>query len=85
MTTTDLVYDPYDPVIDRDPHGVWRRLRDEAPLYRNDELGFYALSRYDDVLAGLLDWETYSSARGTLLELIDPLAAEPDGPPEAPR
>ncbi|HKE71967.1 MAG TPA: cytochrome P450 [Acidimicrobiales bacterium] len=82
MATTELVYDPYDPVIDRDPHDVWRRLRDEAPLYRNDELGFYALSRYDDVLAGLLDWETYSSARGTLLEIIDPLAPEADGPYE---
>jgi cytochrome P450 len=82
MATTEIVYDPYDPMIDREPHDVWRRLRDEAPLYRNDDLGFYALSRYDDVLAGLLDWETYSSARGTLLELIDPLAPEPDGPPE---
>jgi cytochrome P450 len=82
MATTELVYDPYDPVIDRDPHDVWRRLRDEAPLYRNDELGFYALSRYDDVLAGLLDWETYSSARGTLLEIIDPLAPDGDGPYE---
>lgn len=79
---TDLVYDPYDPVIDRNPHDVWRRLRDEAPLYRNERIGFYALSRYDDVLAGLVDWETYSSARGTLLELIDPRAPDADGPPE---
>jgi cytochrome P450 len=79
---TDLVYDPYDPIIDRDPHDLGRRLRDEAPLYRNDRLEFYALSRYNDVLAGLVDWETYSSARGTVLELIDPLAAQAEGPPE---
>lgn len=78
MTGADVSYDPYDPVIDVDPHETWRRLRDEAPLYRNERLGFYALSRYDDVLAGLLDWATYSSSRGTLLELIDPLAPEPD-------
>jgi cytochrome P450 len=77
MTAVDVSYDPYDPVVDRDPHDTWRRLRDEAPLYRNERLGFYALSRYDDVLAGLLDWETYSSGRGTLLELIDPLAPDP--------
>ena len=77
----ELSYDPYDPVIDVDPHETWRRLRDEAPLYRNDKLGFYALSRYDDVLAGLSDWHTYSSGRGTVLELIDPLAPDHEGDP----
>jgi cytochrome P450 len=82
MTTTELIYDPYDPVIDVDPHETWRRLRHEAPLYRNERLGFYAVSRYDDVLAGLTDWKTYSSGRGTVLELIDPLAPERDGDPE---
>lgn len=74
----DLVYDPYDYVIDRDPHPVWKRLRDEAPLYFNERHDFYALSRYQDVLEGLLDWHTYSSARGTVLELIQtgPLAEQ---------
>jgi cytochrome P450 len=70
-TDTELRYDPYDEAIDADPHPVWKRLRDEAPLYRNDEHDFYALSRYDDVLRASLDWQTYSSARGTLIELID--------------
>ena len=79
MPTTELTYDPYDPVIDVDPHPTWRRLRDEAPLYRNDKLGFYALSRYDDVLPALTDWRTYSSGRGTVLELIDPLAPDTEG------
>jgi cytochrome P450 len=68
----DLVYDPYDYEIDHFPHPVWKRLRDEAPLYHNERHGFYALSRYADVLAGLTDWHTYSSARGTVLELIEP-------------
>jgi cytochrome P450 len=45
-------------------------MRDEVPLYRNDKYDFWALSRYDDVAPGLTDWKTYSSARGTLLELI---------------
>jgi len=67
---TELYYDPYDFEIDADPHRVWRRMRDEAPLYRNDKHEFWALSRYEDVVAGLTDWRTYSSARGTLLELI---------------
>jgi cytochrome P450 len=67
---TDVYYDLYDFEIDADPHPVWRRMRDEAPLYRNDRYEFWALSRYEDVAEGLTDWRTYSSARGTLLELI---------------
>jgi cytochrome P450 len=67
---TDLYYDPYDFGIDADPHPIWKRMRDEAPLYRNDKYEFWALSRYDDVAEGLTDWRTYSSARGTVLELL---------------
>jgi cytochrome P450 len=85
MTTTpsDLYYDPYDAVIDAEPHAVWRRLRDEAPLYRNERYGFYALSRFADVLAASLDWPTYSSARGTVLEMMhDQPLAEGESPGE---
>jgi cytochrome P450 len=71
---TQSYYDPYDAAIDRDPHPTWRQLRDEAPLYYNPQHDFYALSRYDDVLAASLDWQTYSSARGTVLEIIDTAA-----------
>ena len=46
---TEIYWDPFDVDIDVDPHPVWRRLRDEAPLYRNDELDFWALSRHADV------------------------------------
>ncbi len=72
MTTTgtDVYYDPYDFAIDTDPYPVWGRLREECPLYVNDRYGFYALSRFDDVERALGDWRTYSSARGTLLEII---------------
>jgi cytochrome P450 len=69
-TTSDVRYDPYDVDIHRDPYPVFRRLREEAPLYYNPELDFYALSRFDDVDRGLVDWATYSSARGGILELI---------------
>ena len=67
----DLYYDPYDYDIDADPHPVWKRLRDEAPLYRNDRYDFYALSRFADVHEASLDVETFSSAKGTVLELMD--------------
>ena len=72
MTTTEpeLYYDPFDFEIDSNPYPVWRRLREESPLYYNERYDFYALSRFDDVERGLVDWGTYSSAKGTILELI---------------
>jgi len=66
----DLYYDPYDFEIDVAPYPVWKRMRDEAPLYFNERYDFYALSRFDDVERGLVDWETYRSGRGSILELI---------------
>jgi cytochrome P450 len=66
----DLSWDPFDPDIDDDPHPTWRRLRDEAPVYRNDKFDFYALSRYADVEAAHRDPRTFSSARGTVLEFM---------------
>ena len=59
-----LYYDPFDIEIDKDPHPLWRRMRDEAPLYRNEKYDFYALSRFDDVEKALVDWDTYRSGQG---------------------
>jgi cytochrome P450 len=67
---TGIYYDPYDFGIDDDPYPVWRRMRDEAPLYYNDRYDFFALTRFDDVEPALVDWETYRSGRGSILELI---------------
>ena len=67
---SELYYDPYDAEIDADPHPVWRRMRDEAPLYRNDRHDFWALSRFDDVLEASIDVATYSSSRGTVLDMM---------------
>ena len=69
-TGTDLYYDPFDFDIDADPYPIWRRLREESPLYYNERYDFYALSRWEDVEPGLINWRTYSSEKGTLLELI---------------
>ena len=63
-------YDPYDFDIDADPYPVWKRLRDEAPLYYNEKYDFYAVSRYADVERCFVEWETYSSAKGSVLEII---------------
>ena len=69
-TASELYYDPYDFGIDADPYPVWKRLRDEAPLYYNEKYDFYAVSRYEDVERCFREWETYSSAKGSVLEII---------------
>lgn len=66
----ELYYDPFDFAIDDDPYPVWERMRAEAPLYFNDRYGFYALSRFDDVVRALPDWETYRSGRGTTADIL---------------
>jgi cytochrome P450 len=63
---------PFSYEFHEDPYPTYRWLRDHAPLYRNDALEFWALSRYADVRDASLDWETYSSAEGTTLERLDP-------------
>jgi cytochrome P450 len=70
MADDAVYYDPYNWEIDNDPYPTFKRLRDEAPLYRNDEHGFWAVSRFADVEKGLLDWRTYRSGRGSVLEMI---------------
>jgi cytochrome P450 len=69
-TQPDLYYDPYNFEIDTNPYPVWRRMRDEAPLYYNDKHDFYALSRFEDVERCSVDWPTYISGKGSVLELV---------------
>ncbi len=87
-------YDPYDFEIDADPYPVWKRLRDEAPLYYNEKYDFYAVSRYEDVERASVEWQTYSSAKGSVLEIIKAADGDaaghvhlrgPAGPRPAPR
>lgn len=68
--TSDVYFDPYDIGINADPYPTFRRLREEAPLYCNAQHDFYALSRFADVNKALVDHETFSSARGAIIELI---------------
>ena len=71
MTTTSAIYwDPFDEDIDTSPYELWRRMRDETPLYRNDKYDFWALSRHADVHAAHVDPQTYLSGYGTVLELM---------------
>ncbi len=73
MTTTssgDVYYDTYDVEINADPYPVYRRLREEAPVYYNDTHDFFAVSHFADVEKGLLDAQTYISGKGGIIELI---------------
>lgn len=69
-TETEIYYDPYDFEIDADPYPVWKRMRDEMPLYYNERFDFYAVSRFADVEACSVNWQTYISGKGSVLELI---------------
>src|SRR5690349_23520015 len=73
---TAMQLNPFSYEFHEDPYPTYRWLRDYAPLYRNDEMGFWALSRFADVSAAFLDWGTYSSAEGILLERLDPTYLE---------
>jgi cytochrome P450 len=74
----DLYYDPYNIEIDADPYPTYRRLRDEAPLYYNEAMDFWGLSRYADVEPAIKDWRRLSSAKGDILEVVK---ADPKMPP----
>jgi cytochrome P450 len=63
-----LSFSPYDYEFHNDPYPVYAWLRAEAPVYRNDELDFWALSRYDDVLTGFRDHAAFSNANGVMIE-----------------
>jgi cytochrome P450 len=70
QTASDIRYDPYDLELNANPYPMFKRLREEAPLYYNGEHDFYAVSRFDDVNAAAFDHATFSSARGAVLEII---------------
>jgi cytochrome P450 len=63
---------PFSYEFHENPYPTYRWLRDHAPLYRNDQLDFWALSRFADVMAAFVDWATYSSVEGLILERLDP-------------
>lgn len=76
----DSVYwDPYRPDFWQDPYPVFARLRNEAPLYYNEQYDFYAVSRFSDVERGLMDKDVFSSSRGDILEFIKANMPVPNG------
>jgi cytochrome P450 len=70
MSTTTVEFDPFSDEYFNDPTEVYRRLRDEAPVYFNERYGFYALSRFADVVTAHRDWQGFSSAHGVDLNSL---------------
>src|SRR5688572_30408078 len=65
------VYDPFSYEIDEDPYPTYRWLRDEAPVYHNAEIGFFALTRFQDNLDAFIDKDAYTSTWSTSLEFMN--------------
>jgi cytochrome P450 len=63
-----------------DPWETYRRLRDEAPVFRAKDLGLTIVTRYDLIMEVLKDPETYSNASPFVAEvqIQSMLAAPPD-------
>lgn len=70
MTKAKLDFDPFSLDFFNGAYETYRRMRDEAPVYYNDEHDFYALTRHEDVAPAFKDFETYSSAYGIDLHTI---------------
>ncbi|MDB5583538.1 MAG: cytochrome [Bradyrhizobium sp.] len=62
------IYDPYEYALHDNPYPVYKRLRDEFPLYYNQKHGFYALSRYEDCMAALRNFRVFINSKSTTLE-----------------
>src|SRR4029453_18177053 len=70
VSTTTVEFGPFSDEYFDDPSEVYRRLRDEAPVYFSERYRFYALSRFADVVAAHRDWQGFSSAHGVDLSML---------------
>src|SRR5512138_800308 len=72
-----VVYNPFSEEVMADPYPVYRRLRDEAPVYHLPNHPCWALSRFEDVWNASMDAKSFSVAGGTtpsqLLTKVQPV------------
>jgi cytochrome P450 len=78
MTTSRLVFDPFSQEFFDNPCEIYRRMRDEEPVYYDEERDFYALTRHEDVAAAFKNFETFSSAYGLDLAMVKSGGPPPD-------
>jgi cytochrome P450 len=65
-----MEFNPFSDVFFDSPYETYRWMRDESPVYFSERWGFYALSRYEDVVAAHRDFESFSSAYGVTLDAL---------------
>ena len=70
MTKPQVVFHPFSEEYFENPFDIYRRMREDAPLYYDEKEDFYAITRHEDVAAALKDHETYSSSRGCDLSMV---------------
>jgi cytochrome P450 len=78
-------FDPYSPEVDANPFPAYQRLRDEFPCYWSDDAKMWILSRHADIAAALGTWQSYSSARGNLMDELPGRAGATLGTTDPPR
>jgi cytochrome P450 len=78
-------FDPYSPAMDADPHLFYKTLRDEYPCFWSEEAGMWVYSRHADIVNALNDWQTYSSAKGNLVDELPNRAGNTLGTTDPPR
>ncbi len=78
-------FDPYSPAIDADPFPYYKTLRDDYPAFWCEEAGMWVLSRHADIVTALNDWQTYSSAKGNLVDELPNRAGATLGTTDPPR
>jgi cytochrome P450 len=64
----DFRFDPYSPEVDADPYPLYRTLRDQHPCFWSRDANMWILSRYSDIYDAMMDWRTWSSAKGNLMD-----------------
>lgn len=70
MTKPKLKFNPVSQEYFDNPYEIYKRMRDEAPIYYDEDEDFYALTRHEDVAAALKDYESFSSSRGCDLSMV---------------
>ncbi|MAK59592.1 MAG: cytochrome [Ponticaulis sp.] len=80
-----IVFDPYSPELDANPFPIYQRLREEAPCFWSDKANMWVLSRHEDIMNALKDWQTYSSASGNLMDELPNRAGATLGTTDPPR
>jgi cytochrome P450 len=72
-------YDPLGDEFRSNREGVYRQLRDGAPVYVDPGGRFVALSRFEDVREAALDWKSYSAVTAEA-KILRPIINDMDPP-----